>query len=263
MNDFNRKVEGASARVSQTINDAAERLEKEIPEFIKYLNDEVVPAVRTHSTKALRVASQKLTEFADYMETTTIRPNSASTRVRRRCIRTCAFIVSMVLIVLIALLFLSACGHPKTGACRAFLRRLRRQSRNRTGRCDSLLQTFRAQREKPPTPEDRGSRRARQFLPTRNLSQPRVGLASWYGPPYHNRRGSNGEVYNMHAMTAAHRTYPLGSIVRVTNLKTGIRRWCASPTAGHSFPAACSISRSPPLASSTSGSRAWLKSKWS
>lgn len=68
MNDFNRKVEGASARVSQTISDAADRLEKEIPEFIKYLNDEVVPAVRTHSTKALRVASQKLSEFADYME---------------------------------------------------------------------------------------------------------------------------------------------------------------------------------------------------
>jgi hypothetical protein len=68
MNDFNRKVESASARVSQTINDAAERLEKEIPEFIKYLNDEVVPAVRTHSTKALRVASQKLSDFADYMD---------------------------------------------------------------------------------------------------------------------------------------------------------------------------------------------------
>jgi rare lipoprotein A len=48
-----------------------------------------------------------------------------------------------------------------------------------------------------------------------------TGRASWYGPPYHNRRGSNGEVYNMHAMTAAHRTLPLGSVVRVTNLKTG------------------------------------------
>lgn len=48
-----------------------------------------------------------------------------------------------------------------------------------------------------------------------------TGLASWYGPPYHNRVGSNGEIYNMHAMTAAHRTLPLGSIVRVTNLKTG------------------------------------------
>jgi rare lipoprotein A len=48
-----------------------------------------------------------------------------------------------------------------------------------------------------------------------------IGRASWYGPPYHNRRGSNGEIYDMNAMTAAHRTLPLGSIVRVTNLKTG------------------------------------------
>jgi rare lipoprotein A len=48
-----------------------------------------------------------------------------------------------------------------------------------------------------------------------------TGLASWYGPPYHNRRGSNGEIYNMNALTAAHRTLPLGSRVRVTNVKTG------------------------------------------
>jgi rare lipoprotein A len=47
-----------------------------------------------------------------------------------------------------------------------------------------------------------------------------TGKASWYGAPYHNRRSSNGEIYDMHAMTAAHRTLPLGSIVRVTNLKT-------------------------------------------
>jgi len=46
-------------------------------------------------------------------------------------------------------------------------------------------------------------------------------MASWYGAPYHNRRASNGEIYNMRAMTAAHRTLPLGSIVRVTNLKSG------------------------------------------
>jgi len=48
-----------------------------------------------------------------------------------------------------------------------------------------------------------------------------TGMASWYGAPYNHRRGSNGQVYDMHAMTAAHRTLPLGSIVRVTNLKTG------------------------------------------
>jgi rare lipoprotein A len=48
-----------------------------------------------------------------------------------------------------------------------------------------------------------------------------TGIASWYGAPYHNRRGSNGEVYDMNAMTAAHLTLPLGSVVRVTNVKTG------------------------------------------
>jgi hypothetical protein len=68
MKDFNRKVEDASARVNKSVSDAAERLERESAEFIKYLNDEVVPAVRQHSTKALRVASTKLTELADYME---------------------------------------------------------------------------------------------------------------------------------------------------------------------------------------------------
>jgi F0F1-type ATP synthase membrane subunit b/b' len=68
MNDFNRKVEDASARVNKTVAEAAERIEKEIPEFIKYLNDQVVPSVRQHSTKALRAASLKLNELADYME---------------------------------------------------------------------------------------------------------------------------------------------------------------------------------------------------
>jgi len=48
-----------------------------------------------------------------------------------------------------------------------------------------------------------------------------AGMASWYGPPYNHHRASNGQVYDMNAMTAAHRTLPLDSIVRVTNLKTG------------------------------------------
>jgi rare lipoprotein A len=45
-----------------------------------------------------------------------------------------------------------------------------------------------------------------------------VGLASWYGPPYHNRKGADGTVYDENAMTAAHKTLPMGSMVRVTNL---------------------------------------------
>jgi hypothetical protein len=68
MNDFGRKVEEASSRVNKTISEVAERLEKESAEVIQYLNDEVVPAVRSHSTKAMRVAAEKLTRLADYME---------------------------------------------------------------------------------------------------------------------------------------------------------------------------------------------------
>ena len=48
-----------------------------------------------------------------------------------------------------------------------------------------------------------------------------TGIASWYGPPYHNRRAANGEIYDMNALTAAHRTLPLGTQIRVTNVKTG------------------------------------------
>ncbi|MBI4903507.1 MAG: septal ring lytic transglycosylase RlpA family protein [Acidobacteria bacterium] len=44
------------------------------------------------------------------------------------------------------------------------------------------------------------------------------GIASWYGSPYHGRRAANGEVYDMHQLTAAHRTWPFHTIVRVTNL---------------------------------------------
>ena len=47
-----------------------------------------------------------------------------------------------------------------------------------------------------------------------------TGQASWYGPPYHNRRGANGEVYDQNALTAAHRTLPMNSVVRVTNQST-------------------------------------------
>jgi rare lipoprotein A len=48
-----------------------------------------------------------------------------------------------------------------------------------------------------------------------------VGRASWYGPPYNRRRGANGQVYDQEAMTAAHRTLPMNSLLRVTNLETG------------------------------------------
>lgn len=47
------------------------------------------------------------------------------------------------------------------------------------------------------------------------------GVASWYGVPFNGRRTSNGEIYDMHQFTAAHRTLPFNSVVRVTNLNNG------------------------------------------
>jgi rare lipoprotein A len=47
------------------------------------------------------------------------------------------------------------------------------------------------------------------------------GVASWYGYPFQGRRTSNGEIYDMHEFTAAHRTLPFNAMVRVTNLTNG------------------------------------------
>jgi len=68
MSDFERKVEEASARVNRSVANVVESVEKETAEIINYPNNEVVPAVRSHSTKALRVAAEKLARLADYLD---------------------------------------------------------------------------------------------------------------------------------------------------------------------------------------------------
>ena len=47
------------------------------------------------------------------------------------------------------------------------------------------------------------------------------GVASWYGESFHGKQAANGELFDMDALTAAHRTLPLGSVVRVVNLANG------------------------------------------
>jgi rare lipoprotein A len=132
--------------------------------------------------------------------------------------------IVMFLIVLITLLLLSACGHPK-------------QAHVNVPPPPPPASTTESPTSQPtanvPAARDNAAPKSRAGADTNaDLAEPTLpadaqpiatetGLASWYGPPYHNRRGSNGEVYNMHAMTAAHRTYPLGSIARITNVKTG------------------------------------------
>ncbi len=66
-----------------------------------------------------------------------------------------------------------------------------------------------ARRKKPRVP-----------VPAR-VGHAETGVASWYGEPYHGRRAANGEVYDMEKLTAAHRTLPFGTWVRVGNLTNG------------------------------------------
>jgi len=65
MTEFDRKVEEASVRFNRSVANIAETLEKETASLVVYLNDEVV---RSHSSKALRTAAGKLSEFADFLE---------------------------------------------------------------------------------------------------------------------------------------------------------------------------------------------------
>ena len=59
------------------------------------------------------------------------------------------------------------------------------------------------------------------YYPKEDPFYDETGVASWYGSDFHGKQTANGESYNMNALTAAHRTLPLPSIVRVTNLENG------------------------------------------
>lgn len=75
----------------------------------------------------------------------------------------------------------------------------------------------------PPTPSKRRQppKARRQPKAPAPIIQGEEGIASWYGHPFDGRRTSSGEIYNMHAMTAAHRTLPFGTLVRVHDLENG------------------------------------------
>ena len=51
--------------------------------------------------------------------------------------------------------------------------------------------------------------------------QTQIGIASYYGKKFHKKRTANGEIFNMYKVSAAHKSYPLGTKVRVTNLENG------------------------------------------
>lgn len=59
------------------------------------------------------------------------------------------------------------------------------------------------------------------YYPAIDYDYDEVGMASWYGPGFHGKKTANGEIFNQNIISAAHRTLPLPSIVKVTNLENG------------------------------------------
>jgi len=72
-----------------------------------------------------------------------------------------------------------------------------------------------------PVPPGGVSEEDMQFVQTHSPILSELGMATWYTAPYKGRKAANGQVFSDTALTAAHRTLPMGSLVTVTNLKTG------------------------------------------
>ncbi|MCF6310611.1 MAG: septal ring lytic transglycosylase RlpA family protein [Sulfurimonas sp.] len=75
---------------------------------------------------------------------------------------------------------------------------------------------------KHPTMNPYVIRGIRYYPTVVNVGDEFRGNASWYGPDFHGKLTSNGEKYNMYDMTAAHKTLPMNTIVKVTNLRNGL-----------------------------------------
>jgi rare lipoprotein A len=120
-------------------------------------------------------------------------------------------------VLVISALALAGCGH-KT-----------RTARVPTAPPQELAQLDQPRPESPhtsripvtPVPAGGISQEDVEFVNTHRPILTETGYATWYTAPYKGRRAANGQVFNDHALTAAHRTLPMGSLIVVTNLKTG------------------------------------------
>jgi rare lipoprotein A len=117
------------------------------------------------------------------------------------------------------------CGIARVGAAAACCLALAHCS----GSFSSKEYSPRVVEEGEPVPKGGGMYRVgkpyningRTYVPSEDPSYRAEGVASWYGRDFHGRLTANGEVYDMHSISAAHTTLPLPSYVRVTNLDNG------------------------------------------
>jgi peptidoglycan lytic transglycosylase len=114
-----------------------------------------------------------------------------------------------------ALIALAGCGHKSSYPTAQNQTAPPIQSGSQSG-----SRTYPRPAPAPPPPSEVSSDDA-AFIAGHKPIYTEEGVASWYGPPYHNHQGANGKIFDQNAMTAAHRTLPMGSLIVVTNERTG------------------------------------------
>jgi rare lipoprotein A len=150
-------------------------------------------------------------------------PVTYSRATRSRTRRFCSLRISLsclpILGCLFALVLVAGCGSRRVAA-----NRQPASSQPSDTSPDTSESTKRSTDTVPPpatpsaTPAPRRSKPPQPPAPAGYLEE---GNASWYGVPFNGRRASNGEIYDMYKLTAAHRTLPFETMVRVTNLNNG------------------------------------------
>jgi rare lipoprotein A len=119
-------------------------------------------------------------------------------------------------IAVLFLLTLSGCGHQQTAASLPA-----QQIAPPAAQAQVPAPAPSARIAPTPAPPGGVSAEDHKYVRTHKPILTEEGLATWYTAPYKGRKAANGQVFNDHAMTAAHRTLPMGSLIVVTNLKTG------------------------------------------
>jgi rare lipoprotein A len=149
-----------------------------------------------------------LSEFADC---------AGRFRITRRGLR------ALCIVCIFCLVWISGCGSRRTAANRPEATQPDSAESPENAERPSKADGSSAPGTKTPATSARDTS-ARRDIPAVNPATgafTEQGNASWYGIPFDGRRASNGEIYDMHKLTAAHRTLPFETVVRVTNLNNG------------------------------------------